>query len=112
SRRDGRRERGFSPLQPLEQKSLAGAVVVVGVLPGDHLAGIEQPLRVGLALEGKLYLVGLLHAALLQRVAVRVEDRAAILLEGADDLVQPLFSGEAHKVEAETGDVAVEADEF
>ena len=100
------------PLQTFEQERLAGPVIVVGIFPGDHLAGIEQALRVDLALEGELHLVGLLHAALLQRVAVRVEDRAAIVLVDADDLVEPLLRREAHQRQAGSADRAVEADEF
>jgi hypothetical protein len=42
------------------------------------LPGLSRPLRIGLALEGELHRVGLLHAAFLERVAVRIEDRAPI----------------------------------
>ena len=86
--------------------------IEVGILPGDHLAGIEQALGVGLALEGELDRVGLLHAAFLERVAVRIEDRAAIVLVEADDLVEPRLAGEAHDRQAGDSDVAVEADEL
>src|SRR5690606_33754637 len=66
------------PLQSLEQKRLPGSIIVFGVFPGDHLPRIEQSLWIRLALECELHLVGLLHAALFQRVAMRIEDRATI----------------------------------
>ncbi len=67
-------------------------VVEARIVPGDHLAGVEQTLRVRLALERQLRRIGLLHAAFLERVAVRVEDRRAHVLVDADDLVEPLLA--------------------
>ncbi|MPL60721.1 hypothetical protein SDC9_06282 [bioreactor metagenome] len=71
-------------------------VAPVRHVPGDHLAGVQKPLRIRLALEGKLARVGRLPAALLERVAVRVEDHRAHLLVLAHDLLEPLLGGEAH----------------
>src|SRR3954452_8804662 len=58
---------------------------VARVLPPQHLAWVQQPLRVGLAFEGELGVVDALHAAFLERVGVGVEDRAALLLVVGDD---------------------------
>ena len=76
------------------------------------MPGIEKALGIRLALEGKLHRVCLLHAAFLQRVTVRIEDRTAHVLVDADDLVQPLLARVAHDGQAEAGDLAVETHEF
>ena len=72
------------------------ALVVGRVVPAQHLAGVEGGPRVGLALEGELGPVDLLHPAFLEREGMRVEDRATMLLVVGDDLQQPLVGGVAH----------------
>ena len=91
------KDKGNDSVQSLEQERLAGLVVVVRILPGDHLAGVEQALGVCLALERELDFVGLLHASFLERVAVRVEDRRSHLLMDRHDLFQALLGREPHE---------------
>src|SRR5580658_110673 len=80
-----RRER--PRLEAGEQKILAGGEIEVRVFPRDHLAGIEQAVRVRFALELELHCVGLLHPALFERVAMRVEDRRAHRFVFGDQLL-------------------------
>lgn len=54
----------------------------------------------------------MLHAAFFKRIAVRVEDRASIVLVDLDDLFQPLFGGIADQRQAGALDLAVKLDEF
>src|SRR4051812_28366979 len=79
------------------QKGPTLLLPVAWVLPPQHLARVQQPLRVGLALEGELGVVDALHAAFLERVGVRVEDRAALLLVVGDNGGQALVAGVAHE---------------
>ena len=51
-----------------------------GLSQPSILPGLSRPQRVGLALEREVAVVDLLHAALLEREGVRVEDRAAVVL--------------------------------
>ena len=77
------------------------------------MPGLSRPFGSVSLLERELDRIGLLHAALLQRVAVRIEDRAAIVLMDADDLVQPrLGRDSARSGRPDRRDLAIEADEF
>src|SRR6185312_17331093 len=99
-------------LEAGEEEVPSGGEIEVRVLPGDHLARIEQALGVGLALEGELDRVGLFHAPFLEGVAVGVEDHHPHRFVLGDDLVQPLFGGELDQRQPREPDPAVEADEF
>ena len=76
------------------------------------MPGLSRPSGVGLALEGELQLVDLLHAAAFERVLMRVEDRAAAAVVLVDDREQPLVGGVADQLQAEAGDLAAEAHEL
>src|SRR6266851_4515303 len=91
--------------QPREQVGLFGTEIVAGIVPGDHLARVEQSLRIGLLLECELHLVGLLHTAFFQGVAVRIEGERAHVLVHAVELVEPFLAGEAHQRYAEASDL-------
>ena len=74
------------------------------------LPGLSRPFGIVLALERELDRVGLLHAALLEGVAVGIEDHRAHRFVLGDDLVKSRFGGEAHERQTGEGDPAVEAD--
>ncbi len=63
-------------------------------------------------LKGELHLSVRFMPPFLQRVAVRIEDRAAVILVDLDDLLEPLLCGVAHKRQAGALDLPVELDEF
>ena len=81
--------------RPGKRKFLPAEKSKSGFSQAIILPGLSRPLRVGLALEGELDRVGLLHAAFLERVAMRVEDHRAHRLVLGDDLVEPRLGGEA-----------------
>src|SRR3954452_17901239 len=102
----------LSRLSALIQERPPLLLPVVRILPPQHLAREQKPFRVSLALEGELGVVDALHAAFLERVGVRVEDRAALLLVVVADGGQALVARVADDLEAEAGDLAAVAGEL
>src|SRR5208337_473453 len=99
-------------LEPRKEEVLPGREVEVRIFPRDHLARVQEAIGVGLALEGQLRRVGLLHSSLFQRVAMRIEDHRAHVLMLRHDLVQPLLGREPNERQSGEPDPAVETDEF
>src|SRR5271166_2902975 len=95
-----------------EQEILTGGEIEVRVLPRDHFARIEQPPRIRLALERELDRVSLFHAALLEGVAVGIENHCAHRFMLRHDFIEPLFGRETHQWQAGERNSTVEPDEL
>src|SRR3984957_3863834 len=77
-----------------------------------HLSRIQQAERVVLPLEGELRLVDGFHAAILQDEGVGIGHGATRRLQPGNDLVESLLAREAHELQAEGRDMAVDAREL
>ncbi len=98
--------------RPGKRKFLPAAKSNSGFSQAIILPGLSRPFGIGLALEGELDRVGLLHAALLEGVAVGIEDHRAHRFVLGDDLLEPRFGGEPHERQPGESDPAVEADQL
>ena len=98
--------------RPGKRKFLPAEKSKSGFSQAIILPGLSSPSGIGLALERELDCVGLLHAALLEGVAVGVEDHRAHRFVLGDDLVEPRFGRELHQRQAREPYPAVEADDL